>query len=193
MTEDEFASIETLLRDLLTLVVDEPAALEIARQPGPGSCYWMLRCAPDDESKITGVKASHVKAIAALLSGWGAAEGERHTFRFLHRQEPRPRPRDPAKDVMHYDTEPARLLLIRCLEKLDLAGFGVACGPGGGARHMLTFEFSIHLMTESDNGRLIQQGPPDGFTTLLAALGTIFRAIGRKAGVKIEIVITRPQ
>lgn len=197
MTSTDRDTLKQLLHDLVAGIVSKPEAIEIGSQAAPGTCYWIMRVGPEDNSKAIGKEGSHAAALASLLAAWGEAEDEVHTFRLIN-SERRDAPPERIRDVVHYDPEPRRVLLERILAELALSGYVVAVGPGVGPRSTLTFEFSIRVVTEEDASVLLRPRTIKGvdgakeLPTVVAALGTLFRAIGRKDGVNFELRVARP-
>jgi predicted RNA-binding protein YlqC (UPF0109 family) len=194
MTDTNLQTAETLLRDLLVAIGCRPEAIEIANQLKPsGACYWVFRVHAEDEGKVLGQQGSHVKALTALMMAWGRADKTNYSLRFIDRAPPGTRERPQPEEPLTYDIAPAATLLERCLSNLDLTAFCVEAGPGNDTERMLTFTLKLKLMFASDYSALVRPGNPDGETTLIGALGTLFRAIGRKDGVKIEIALAEPK
>lgn len=190
MTKTDLTKIKELLRDVVAGFVEQPNAIQIAHQTAPGSCYWMMRVAPVDDPKAIGKDGAHARAIATLVAAWGDAEGEAHTFRLLNNTERVAREPDKIRDVMEYDVGPRRELLSRALSELALDGFAIKTGPGAGVRDTLTFELAINVATDRDYALLTRPRGESG-VAVVAALGTLFRAIARNDGVNIEISVRR--
>lgn len=193
MNATERQTLTDLLRDIVAGIVGRPEAIEIASQPAPGTCYWMLRVAPEDDGKAIGTEGAHARALAVLIDAWGRAEGEVHTFRLITHERRSDRSPDKIKDVLTFDPEPARLLLSRVLLNLPLDGFAIDVGPGAGARDTLTFSFTIRVASDGDRRELLRPRKFEGReNTVIAAIGTLFRAMARKSGVAFEITVEEP-
>jgi predicted RNA-binding protein YlqC (UPF0109 family) len=174
MTTD--AQITNLLRDLVSTFVERPEALRVAAQPAAdGACYFAMKGALEDESKLVGAGGSHVDALALLVAEFGRAD-------------------QPPRDVIDHDPQPARELLCRVLSSLDVGAFAVTVGPGPGPRNSLTFLFEISLHDAVDYKRLtvpVQHVSCEN-ATIVAALGTLFRAIAKKNGVRYNLTVKEP-
>jgi predicted RNA-binding protein YlqC (UPF0109 family) len=193
MNANELRKLTDLIRAIVAGIVAKEDAIEIASQPATGSCYWMMRVAPEDDSKAIGKDGAHARALALLIDAWGRAENEVHTFRLINNEERIERPPDKPRDVMSFDTTPARELLSRVLSNLSLDGFAIDVGPGSGIRDTLTFMFTIRVATDADHRELLRPRNGRGReNTLIAAIGTLFRAIARKNGVAFELVVEAP-
>jgi predicted RNA-binding protein YlqC (UPF0109 family) len=188
MNRPTLQTITEILCDLVAGYVENRDAIKIAYQTAPGTAYWMMRVAPVDDPKAIGKDGAHARAIATLIDAWGAAAGEVHTFRLLNnRERVEQEPRE-ISDAMTHDIAPQAALLVRILAELELDGYSVAPGPGSGIRDALTFELAIRVASQTDKLHLTLARPATGLS-VVAALGTLFRAIGRAAGVNIEIAI----
>lgn len=178
-----------ILRDLCSAFLDHPDALEIEAQEAPGSCFWQIRGHREDESKLVGRDGSHVRALAFLVGRFGAARSEAHTFKLLTERRPEPRPPLKPKKAIRYDTKPVEGLLVRILSELDLGDFFVTVGPGTGARDVLTFVFSIVVKDPLDVRILTVRPDPNSDETIVGAIGTLFRAIAKKNGVRFDLAV----
>ena len=79
------------------------------------------------------------------------------------------------------------------LEELDIGSFRVDVGPGAGPRSALTFVFAITVQDSSDyNALTVSPAEPRNDETIIGALGTLFRAIAKKNGVRYELAISLP-
>lgn len=171
----ELEKTKALLCDLVGSFIERPAALRVECQSGAdGAAYWMMQGDLADEGKLVGAGGAHVKAVARLVESIGAARGQAFTFRLITVGDPQRRPERQERDVIEYDPRPARDLLCRTLEALDIGEFKVEAGPGAGARRSLTFVFTVKTARYID-------------ADTLDALGTLFRAIAKKDGVRFAI------
>lgn len=199
MTTTDDTKLTEILRDIAAAIVERPGEIRAAAQPAEdGACYFALKGHREDESKLVGTGGSHVDALAFLVAAAGAAAGRAFTFRLITEGNPERRPPNPPRDVIDHDPNPARELLRRMLDRLDLRAFEVEVGPGNGPRNSLTFLFSIRVK-EEDYRRLTAPPFPPGFEdgrfdeqTVVGALGTLFRAIAKKAGVRYSLTVREP-
>lgn len=139
-----------LLRALVSAFVDRPENVRIDEQESPGACYFILRVDPRDEPKVIGTEGSHVRALGFLLAQIGLAAGKVYTFRLITDSVPSTRCNREPRDVASYDVEPAKALLSRTLEGLNVGAFAVQAGPGPGPRSSLTFIITALLREEED-------------------------------------------
>lgn len=191
MTDNQ--KTEQLLRDLAASLVEHPEALRVAHQIAEdGSIYWAMKGHDDDEPKLVGQRGSHVDAITLLVSQIGKANGKPYTFRLITINAPIDRPKAPPRDVIDYDPAPAKNLLVRILESLEIGAFAVSVGPGPGARNSLTFVFTIGVNDISDFMTLTYRPDPKADETIEGALGTLYRAIAKKDGVRFFIKVEEP-
>jgi len=187
----ETTETKQLIRDLLASFTNHPEALDIEAQLAPGSAYWMIKGHPEDEPILVGRQGSHVRALAFLIQSFGQARDEQHTCRLLTEREPRPRPQMEARAVLRFDPEPSRALLSRILEELAIDSFAVLVGPGTEPRRSLTFVFSIQVKDAADYN-VLTVAPDSSSETIVGALGTLFRAIAKKNGVRFVITVEKP-
>lgn len=187
MTTD---TTQAILRDLVAAFTFHPEAIEIDSQVAAGSVYWMLRGHPDDEPVLIGKQGGHVRALTFLIQEIGKARGETHTFRLMTEHKPRARPPMEQRSAMRFDPEPARELLVRVLQELAIGDFLVEVGPGVGERRALMFEFTITVRDQRDaNVLLAHHVDEDNANSLVETLGTLFRAIAKKNGVRFEVKV----
>lgn len=197
MTTTETNQTKTVLRDLVARFTEHPEALEITAQVAPPdeqthnwSCFWMMKGHPEDESKLVGKDGAHVRALEFLVSRFGVARLEVHTFRLITKRKPEPRPQAVPNTAMSYDPQPTADLLSRILAELDLGEFLVRVGPGSGARNKLTFLFEILVRDGLDQRILTVRADPNADETIVGAIGTLFRAIAQKDGVRFDIKVS---
>lgn len=177
--------IRDLIRDLATAYIDNPEALRIEYQRAEtADVYWMMSGHPEDEGKLVGAGGCHVDALERIIAQIGRSAGVTYTFRLLTRAPSQERVAAP-RDVMEYDPGRARELLARLLEATGVHAT-VSVGPGRGPRGSLSFTFAIHADDAADYARLVCIDGARG-STLVAAFGTLFRAIGKKDGVRFLV------
>lgn len=189
MTTTAKEETRTLIRELAAAYTQHPEALEIGEQVGTTSCLWMLRGHRDDEPLLVGINGCHVRALARIVAALGVPLGQVFRFKLLTEHEPQLRPRFKPKTEIGYDPEPARLLMEKLLEATEIGPFGISVGAGEDPRDVPTFVFVVTAPTSRDRGllQISQTGAPED--SIVGALSTLFRAIGRKHGVKFEIRI----
>jgi predicted RNA-binding protein YlqC (UPF0109 family) len=175
---------EELLRDLVSRFVDHPDALEIAHQVAEGSTYFVLKPHLEDEGRLIGSSGSHVRALSFFVASLGRAHRTKYTFRLLTAGEPQTRRREEL-DVLKHDPEPSFLLLERILDAFRVEDYDVGVSPGSGERDSLTFVFAVKVSVAWYDFFTVPGR--DNPMTIAAALGTLFRAIAKKAGVRYQI------
>lgn len=164
-----------LIIELVGRYVDRPADLRCEFQTTEkGDVYWMMKGHETDEGKLVGIDGCHVNALESLIVRIGTEQRKTYTFRLLTIGEPRRRPQQAPRDVIEYDPRPARDLLCRLLYALAVQRFSVEVGPGSDPRRSLTFVFRVKTASYIDGD-------------MLDALGTLFRAIAKKDGVRFQI------
>ena len=183
--------IAQLIRAVVSAYVDHPEAVRLACQESPGFCYWAMQGDARDEAQLIGRGGAHVDALALLVMGFGKAVGEVHTFRLITTGNPRTRDRRD-KDVLAYDPEPDRLLLMRVVDALGLSPApDVRWTNGDGPRVSLTYVLRL-LLPPKALARLSvppreQPNPKKAPISYMRAIEDIFQAIAAKAGVRYEL------
>ncbi len=187
--------ITELLRALVSNYVDRPEELVLNNQESSdGACYFALQGALGDEGKLIGQRGSHVRALTFLIELMGSAQRRPWTFRLVTKGSPQRRVENEPRDVVTHDPRPHRDLLCRILEAIGCSVFGVEVGPGNGARHSLTFIFTVRIPVSAELERIKSaihaDGRKDDDLTIANAIETLFRAIAKKSGVRYQIIFT---
>lgn len=184
--------ISDLLRELVETFIDHANSLAIDHKCVPGATYWTMQGHADDYGKLVGKKGAHVNALTLLVSAMGTAADQLFTFKLL---DPEPAPRrasSPPKQADHYDPRPARDLLCRILENLGIGQFAVddIMPPG---RMPIEVMFRIAVRTDEDYRALTvaPDNSPKGLS-VIAALGTIWRAMANKHGIRTQLEVLGP-
>lgn len=179
-----------LLRRLLESFTDHHGDLELKFREMPGRVDWLLKGNLNDQGKLVGRQAAHIKAIKFILAELGEVAGEQYFIRLMEANAgERGMPAPPRVAPADYDTTPAMELLYDLLKAMldepptiglikDMAGDQ----PG--------WTFRIQCGRIQDYEKLIE--PVDGEPanqTLLTSLGTLFRAAGNKDGVSFKIEV----
>jgi predicted RNA-binding protein YlqC (UPF0109 family) len=185
--------INDLLRALVETFIDHAHALSISAKEVPGAVYWTMQGHADDYGKLVGKKGAHVNALTLLVASLGTAADQLFTFKLL---EPEPAPRraaSPPKQATHYDPRPARELLCRILENLGLGQFAVEAKPTPSGKTPIEVLFEISVRTEEDYRALTvaADNSSEGLS-VIAALGTLFRAHANKGGIRTQLEVLRP-
>ncbi len=190
MTTD--TKTKELLRDLVHAFTMHPGDLELEVQHADGAALWMIKGNKEDEPFLVGKGGSHVRALSFLVRCIGLARREKYTFTLITRQAPKVRPPMEPNAAIKHDPSPSQALLVRILEELAIDLFTVSVGPGSGPRNTLTFLFEIFVRDVADYNALTVSPFPDSSETIVGALGTLFRAIAKKNGVRFDIAVASP-
>jgi predicted RNA-binding protein YlqC (UPF0109 family) len=190
-TADEVAD---LFRELASLYVGTPDHLQVRVQESvDGSAYFMMRGAPEDDSRLVGNRGCHVNALAFLIEAVGRAQDRIFTFRLLTTPGSCA-PWYPPKDALDYDPRPARELLCRLLSALGVPDFSVTVTPGTGPRRSLFFNFDVKIADVARAEALTVGETAAGSLSIVGALGTLFRAIAKQNGIRFQIRLAdRPE
>jgi len=197
------AKIQNLLRDLVSAFVEIPGEIVIAHQTSiDGDCYFAMKGALEDEPILIGTRGSHVNALKLLVEKMGKAEERTFNFRLITEGEPQGRREREKLDVVSHDPSDDSKLLCRVLAAVGLDsndGFSVSVGSGYGPRKSLTFVFEIKVQTDEQYLALTVPSEPyvNRLTmeeaTVIGSVGTLFRAIAMKSGVRYNLVVTKNQ
>ena len=191
-TTEELADF---VREFATFYIGNPENLEIRFQPARdgSACYFTMQGAPEDDSRLIGRKGCHVNALTYLIKEVGRAQGKVFPFRLITRPDGA-LPWFPPGDVLDYDPRPARDLLCRWLTFVGADEFSVKINTGPGPRRSLFFNFDVKIASRPKAEALTHPGRGDeeGFSTI-GALGTLFRAIARQNGVRLQITLVDPK
>jgi predicted RNA-binding protein YlqC (UPF0109 family) len=191
MTTTATNPTKEILRDLFGFFLMHPEEMKIEPRPLDGGTLWQMKGHLDDEPILVGKKGSHVRAIAFLIENFGRARGEVYSSRLYTERKESDRPGMKPRAAMDYDPTAANELLTRILTNSNVGTFGVAVEKSFGSDGMLTFTFLIRLREAGDYEELTV--PAKGQTeTLVGSIGTLFRAVAKKAGVEFEIAVEKP-
>ena len=188
----------TLIRDLAAGFVDHPEALRVeAQEAEPDSAYFMLKGHAEDVAKLVGKDGTHVDALTFLVSALGIVNGQVYTFRLLTEKRAGTTSDAEPRHAMAYDPAHVQMLLVRIMATLNLEGYAVTVGPGTGPRDCLTFTFDIRVKDSFDYSILtlaheITRADRTLKMALISALGTLFRAIARRNGVRFHLNVGAP-
>lgn len=179
-----------LLRDLLTAFIDYPDELAIEPKDFRDAVYWSVQGHTDDHPKLVGKGGAHVKAIKYLLLRMGTAVDTVYSFELLDPEPGRRRQESPQKNAESYDPTPACDLLIRLLEGLGIGQYAVESKQDATAINPLRYEFNILVRDREDYLLLTAYEKDRDGQTIISALGTLFRAIANRDGVRIQLEVT---
>lgn len=189
-TTNDMTQTKEVLRDVIAAFSTHPAALRIDAEPHPTKenvTLWQVRGAPEDEPVHVGKKGSHVRALAVLVHHFGKAQGTVFTFTLHTKRAPMERPAMRPRAVEKHNPEPQRLLLARLLEECDLAAFRVDVVSRPSSN--LSFELRVVVTSPDDYSTLTVPEDSRSTETLVGAIGTLFRAIGKNLGVEFEVAV----
>lgn len=193
---------ENLIHDIAAAFVDKPESLEIVSQPAlDKAVYFALKGDPRDEGRLVGVGGCHVDALTFLVAMMGRAAGEKFTFRLITCARPEERTSMKSNHVTNYDVAPAQRLLSRILAEIGVPDARIQVRAPEGPQFSLSFVLSIVTPYPAQRDRLLDSTKivifPASETKSekaiemrgVEALGTLFRAIARKDGVKMAIAV----
>ncbi len=192
-TAQNLQSAADLIRDLLRAIVADEDAPEIDFDQTAEGVEFTVEPSASSVGPMVGREGCHVKAMKALVSQMGVTAGYGPNFSF-HVLEPRPGVRTPrrARPTQTVAPEPFAQLLARTLTAIGVFPAEIRIGQlEDGARG---WEFQIGV-TQASCYRILTVPPPRGRDpqAAIGALGTLFRAAGKKVGVEVELEVFRAQ
>lgn len=178
-----------LLMQILQSFTDHHQALELNAKEMPSRVEWFLKCHADDMGKVCGRQGAHIQALQYLVRQIGMKQDAQHVLELMD-PEPAPRrDRTPPKQADAYDPRPALGLLEDVLRGTLLGQFTVELTmlvtPHA---RPLTYVFQIHARDDDDQSKLLEPAANNpNRTTLIGAIGTLWRAYANKDGVVFKI------
>lgn len=185
-TKPTAAEVAELIRALARSYVGKPDLVEVKFQEATdgGAAYFILRGAPDDDSRLVGRSGCHVNALTYLVDQVGRAQGKVFTFRLITKPDGHT-PWYPPQAALEYEPTAAKELLARWLSALGLSEFDLAVTAGDGPRRSLFFNFDVSVENRSEAEALF--AATEGEASIVGSLGTLWRAISKQAGVRFQI------
>lgn len=193
MTSDS-QEISQLVHDFAAKLASDTLALgvQVTEPKEAGATLFSLRCSPKDESVLIGAAGAHVDSLACLVERAGLARGKEFIL-VLESTGARPE-REPFEPKYADDHDPrsAHELLHRALDVMRLDGFKteVTDRPVNG-EPWLHFDFTVRLKSKTDAYKLLGKSGT-GKRALISALGTLFRAMAMKQGIRYHLNIVEP-
>lgn len=180
-------ALADLVRAFAGLYVRKPTSVEVKYQvANDGAVYFAMKGHREDDSRLVGKDGSHADSLEHLIARVGQRVGKIYTFRLVTDPE-RYESASPRKDVLEYDPDPACAVLWCWVNALTGgAELQVKVGPGSGPRDMLSFDFEIKIEDRTVAEAMTKPSGPNAISEI-AALGTLMRAVARKAGVRFQV------
>lgn len=181
MTKEENAG--AVLERLILSLLDEPRKAEVVPTRLPQRVNVVVRTDVNDFGKVAGKKGAHVRALRHVARMIGDRLGEVWTLA----QDPNPTggdrvwnqtDRTPPGRGEHSPTADAHLL-AEILGAATGQTYAVNVAAGDMAA---TWAFTVTPRDWAAHEALVDKGGPEG-EALVASLGTLFRAVGRRQGV----------
>ena len=193
ISEDTLTAVD-LIRSLVETYIDHPEALVLNVRDYGDQVYFTAQGHSDDHKRLVGTGGAHVAALEHLVKAMGRARQVVHSFRLLN-PEPSGRREDyEEKDAETHDPEPAEKLLRNLIRAVGIDEVSIVVSMRSlPDERPLSYLFQVYTRTEDDHEALIvsPRNARNGLTAV-AAIGTLFRAAARKAGVKYTIEAVKP-
>lgn len=176
---------------LVEALLEEPTALVLDLiEAEPDAILTVLKVDDCDRGKLIGSDASHIRATRFIAATIGKRLGGEWNFRADLPAPPRnrgPRPPDARRPDKAPHEKPTRVVLERILEACLASPASINAKPGALPGD---FVFRIVPANQADSHDLFAEEPFDNRTlTLVDALGTLVRAIGRRQGVNYRVEV----
>lgn len=186
MSENPLLAREAFSR-LVCALVDERAALTVTPQELPARVNWLIDgVSVDDFGKVLGRRGAHFQALRVVAARIGDRLEEMWTVPPM--PDPPARRRETPADVPPNPAHsPAADLLL--LQDVVLAAVGPGCTVGVVKAGSADWRFTLFPQTYGEHEALVEKGGLPPGEPLVAALGTLMRAVGRRqgAGYVVEI------
>ena len=193
--------VDEILKRLVAALVIDVDSIRIERADFVRRRAWTVRVHLDDAGKVIGKKGAHLQALALLVGLIGVRCNERFELKFEKSEDTGEFPRDtpaPQPQEQFNASEATALLhdlLALVLESpARIAVTSRVVHPMNRRRETdpkVEITFAISAGTVQDNELLKEDiGPdPEKRVSPEAALGTLWRAIGKKDGVSFVIKV----
>lgn len=184
------AAIQKLIVDLVGSFVERPDKVTVNVLPYMDDVCFELESHLEDESRIVGQGGSHIKALVYLVDRMGKAHSRTFVLKFVTHGRFAGR-RAQVKAVDDFDPAECLRLLIEVMKALELAvHVGVEQDGRTDNGQFLFFVFKIQALSYKVAQILFVPDDPEySDRTVLAAIGTLYRAIARQNGVAFEIEV----
>ena len=190
-TTAETLAIEQLLRDLVESYTLEPDRLRLEVEEHPARVNIRLRVSAADMPLLIGTRGAHSRPLVLLVREIGKNAGKFYKFDI---EDPEPGEcssfptREPATA---YDPAPAVKLLERLLLAIGVGEFRVEAREMGRERGWLRHQLVVYTRDDDDYRLLTVRPSTTDTQTIVEALGTLFRAAAKKAGVMGGVQVER--
>lgn len=190
MTTHEDERLE-LIEHLLTALINDPRKMTLEARVLPRRVNWRVKVDINDTGKLIGRQACHLKALRAIVFSLGARYGEDWRLDVDDPDDAERLPITRTPDAEAYDVAPALTLLREVLAALlqevpyvEVQGAGSSFNLKISAVLVQDYEaLATPVPVERDPRRPFEQMTP------IAALGTLWRAIGRQGGASLTVEV----
>lgn len=180
-----------LIERIVRALVEHTEAVTITHEHIPRLTQWYLKVNGEDQGKVRGRKAAHIIALQYIIQEIGARHEETQRVTLLESDERIIGHRSPLRMAEQYNPGDAHELLHDILATILAAPFRIDVRPDPtGSPGMLGYDFHITTSTAEDQEKVLAPYDDDpNKTTLIASLGTLWRAYANREGVSFKISI----
>lgn len=181
-----------LILKLAEALVDDPRRVSMEASEMPRRINWQVKVDINDAGKLIGKHGSHLKAFGLVVRLMGEKGGEDWRLVHVPPDDGERMERAPSETPKHYDPTIASEILKESLELILEAAPVVSVD-----QHRNEFTFTVRPILAQDFARLLDavEITPARFNparnaetlNLASALGTLWRAYGRKEGVYFKV------
>lgn len=177
-----------ILERLILALVDHPQDAELEAITLPSRINWRLRVNINDAGKVIGKKGAHVIALKLLIAKMGDRLGQVWDLKVIDPEEGR-REVSAARLVPvsgHHSPTADAAMLDDLLEAVTGNTYAIAANATGAA----DFTFTITPNDWPAHEALVDKAAGTE-ETLIAAIGTLYRAVGRRQGVGYAVEVAK--
>jgi predicted RNA-binding protein YlqC (UPF0109 family) len=182
MTNEEQRAGAILERLILSLL-DHPRELDLIPEVLKRRINWGAKVNINDAGKLLGIRGAHFKALRHVVGRMGDRLGSVWTLAFIDPDDgPRGKYSPDVPPPLNFSPTADLHLLAEVLTACTGQTYAIASDPDGGA----AWAVRITPRDWEAQEALVDKQASDG-EALVAVLGTLFRAIGRRQGVGYRV------
>jgi predicted RNA-binding protein YlqC (UPF0109 family) len=185
----DLAKTQKLILRIVRAITEHTETATVTQEHIPKKTQWYIRVHPEDQGKVRGRKAAHIIALQYIVQeiGYNHDEVQRVTLLDSPSFERIEGIRSPLRMAEHYNPMDAHELLHDILTAILASPFRIDVRTLTETAP-LAYDFHITTTTEEDQAALLESYDEDPTrNTLIAALGTLWRAYANREGVEFKI------
>lgn len=176
-----------LIERILRTLIEYPEDAVVTFENVPGLTQWYLKVRGEDQGKARGREAAHIIAVQYIVGEIGAAHQEKQRVTLLESDRRVTGHRSPLTQAQTYHPGDAHELLHDILSTILTSPFRIDVRTIQDTPP-LAYDFHITTQSEDDQAALLEPYDDDpSRNTLIASLGTLWRAYANREGVGFTI------